>query len=145
MTTTGGVERVSVDLNERQQAYLRPIYAVDKDEERTAGLRTCRRRGPAAAWRWLPYIVSTIDDVYSSTLGSPLKSQKLVDRGTGSTFTAMAERGVILVEYRRDPLEGLLAQLLGEAAATASVRRGRCRRSIEPPATADARRPRGQR
>jgi hypothetical protein len=33
----------------------------------------------------------------------------------------------------------------GEAAATASGRRGRSRRSIEPPATADVRRPRGQR
>lgn len=84
-----------LELNERQRAYLASVYRVDQEEEewqRSAWSRGWERR-PADEWRWILYGSPLIDD---TSLRRALKTKGLVDSGTGSTFAALADRGLLL-------------------------------------------------
>lgn len=85
-------------LNDRPRQYLEAIFRVDQAAERDESSRWSRgqTRRPADVWRWLPY------DLASVGCPTPLKRrllrENLVDPGTGSTFSALARRGLILYE-----------------------------------------------
>src|SRR5580765_2608624 len=86
------------DLNERQQKYMKVIYYTDQLQERNArGLeRMYRHSIPADQWRWIEYA-----DTYAghTRFKQRLVDEGIVDPGTGSTFEALRERGLILVKY----------------------------------------------
>ncbi len=86
------------DLNERQQQYMLIIYEHDQIQESNAKslMRFYQRSIPADQWRWIEYSGMYDDNSY---LKRDLKKAKLVDSGTGSTFEALRERGLILVKY----------------------------------------------
>jgi hypothetical protein len=86
------------DLNERQQHYLQAIYETDQEQE-TEERGMWRRGGkprPASAWRWIEY--GTFYGIHT-----PLKMKiflrNLQDEGTGSTFNALEQRGLITCKY----------------------------------------------
>lgn len=83
------------DLNARQQHYLKSIYTIDQDKERFhARDYLTRDSPPARVWRWI---------VYDQIQGySPLQvaiGDQAIDQGTGSTFEALAQRGLIETRY----------------------------------------------
>ena len=86
------------DLNDRQQKYLQAIYEVDQEQEEFERGQWNRggRPRPASAWRWMEY-----GTFYGQH--SPLKMKiflrKLQDEGTGSTFNALEQRGLIKCKY----------------------------------------------
>lgn len=84
-----------LDFNERQRAYLAAVYREDQQEE--ARQRSAWARGtkaaPAEEWRWVLYGSPVVDE---TRLRSALKEVRLVDRGAGSTFAALADRGLLL-------------------------------------------------
>jgi len=82
-------------LNKRQEAFLKAIYFEDKEAEELENLRWHQglNKRRADVWRWLKYGVF-------NGIGTPLKvrleSEGLVDEGTGSSFSALERRGLIL-------------------------------------------------
>jgi hypothetical protein len=89
------------DLNERQQAYLQQIFEQDQENEAREKRRWSRgeRPRPAVEWRWMYYgVIPELN--LDSPLRARLRAARLVDEGTGSTFTALAERKYILLKYR---------------------------------------------
>lgn len=82
-------------LNERQQTYLRAVY--DCDQAKEAGRRLDAARGyifdrtPASEWRWVMYGPTGPP----SELHMKLHTAGLVDPGTGSTWKALEDRGLI--------------------------------------------------
>ncbi len=87
-----------LDLNERQRAYLEAVYRADQNEEafqRSAWRRGWERR-PADEWRWLLYHHEF------SPIRAKLLRLGLVDKGTGSTFAALEERGLLLTRHARE-------------------------------------------
>jgi DNA-binding MarR family transcriptional regulator len=81
-------------LNERQELYLKAIYAEDQAAERHEAWRWNHGYGkrPADEWRWLLYA----DLAGGATpLKRLLKREGMVDAGTGSTFIALERRGLI--------------------------------------------------
>jgi hypothetical protein len=88
------------DLNERQQTYLKLIYENDQVQEQNEKWRAARtwHVQPASVWRWILYA----NTEYGHTpLKQAIKDAGYVDPGTGSTFKALEERGLILAESTR--------------------------------------------
>jgi hypothetical protein len=107
-------------LNERQQAYLAAILAVDQAYEayeRGAWAAGGRRR-PAAEWRWIAY------NEASSSLLDRLRARGLVDAGTGATFEALDRRGLLTRRYCRDAVGLPILEVRLTAAGRAAVRAG---------------------
>lgn len=94
------------ELNRRQQTYLRLIYTADQDAEKGEQQRWKRgqRRRPADEWRWLLYADLPFGHTYLKSL---LTSAEVVDEGTGSTFTALEKRGLILCQHQFE--EGIIS------------------------------------
>ncbi len=101
------------ELNDRQRAYLVAVYSADQAAEateRSAWSRGLERR-PADEWRWLLYGSPLVE----SPLQLALAAEDLVDRGTGSTFAALADRGLLLTRHAR------MRVVLGGRAGTVEV------------------------
>ena len=98
-------------LNERQGAYLVAVYREDQREE--AYQRSAFSRGgraaPADQWRWILYGSSVVDE---SPLRMALETRDLVDGGTGSTFAALANKGLLLT--RNSSMHVRVAGKVGE-------------------------------
>ncbi len=92
------------ELNERQQAYLVALY--NKDQEAEWRARGAWRRGersqPADKWRWIEYgpVGASRLINYHPPLRYELRQRDLVDQGSGATWEALEQRG--LVERRSD-------------------------------------------
>lgn len=86
------------ELNTRQQAYLRLIFELDQQREKTERSGDWQRfkPRPASEWRWLEY--SELFGI-SSELRRRIKEANLVDPGTGSTFKALSTRKLIEIRY----------------------------------------------
>ncbi len=86
------------DLNERQQTYLKLIYEYDQIQERNEKRRSARDWNslPARVWRKIEYA-----DTYSghTPLKQSIKDAGMVDHGTGSTFKALRDRGLIQASW----------------------------------------------
>jgi hypothetical protein len=92
------------DLNERQRAYLLAIFAVDQAIEadmRQLPYRPFQPRPKASEWRWLEYSEPAPDIAKpASRLYAAIKQTAPIDQGTGSTFAALADRGLIELDWR---------------------------------------------
>jgi hypothetical protein len=117
-------------LNERQRTYLREAFKLDQEIE--AAVKERRARGwfdepPASVWRWLRYgYVSGVDD--PSGLALRLGRHEATDEGTGSTWQALARRGLIKTRYVAHPI--LKREQLMEVQLTTLGRR--VMRAVEP-------------
>lgn len=91
------------ELNDRQRAYLRALYDCDQAKEaerRMSASRGFYDRTPASEWRFVMYgPVAPPSALYTA-----LRSAGLVDSGTGSTWQALEDRGLVQCRYVRDPL-----------------------------------------
>lgn len=85
------------DLNERQLFYLQEIYKLDQEQELMQRLMYARLhdRTPAKIWRRVWYDNEPGTGSWRTELYSRLHAAGYVDPGTGSTFKALAERGLI--------------------------------------------------
>lgn len=92
------------DLNPRQRAYLLALYRRDQEAEQNN--KMSRLRGwetrPASEWRWIEYGPRELPKLlnYDPELRVDLGTQGLVDQGAGATWTALADRGLVLREWR---------------------------------------------
>lgn len=96
------IAAVTNGLNERQRAYLLVAYDEDQYQEEAH-----RRPGlsPPSVWRWMEYGPVGGRKLFGSgPLRDTLQRLKLIDAGAGSTWAALAERGLILLQYRATPL-----------------------------------------
>jgi len=96
------LSEVAAALNERQRLYLLVAYDEDQYQEEVH-----RRPGlsPASVWRWMEYgPVGGRRLLGDGPLRESLQRRKLVDAGSGSTWASLAERGLILQQYRPTPL-----------------------------------------
>ncbi len=91
-------EKIWDELNERQQTYLKQIFEIDQNREESerGAWNSGGRPRPADEWRWIEYLELF---VHSSQLRQKLKTAKVVDPGTGSTFKALATRKLIEIDY----------------------------------------------
>jgi hypothetical protein len=101
-------------LNDRQRQYLLAAYQTDQQAEQERKrdyLRGTTDRRPASEWRWLPY---GCWEHWPGRPPTPLREQlasrdaKLISEGTGSTWRALAQRGLLEVE---DQLPYIIAGL----------------------------------
>ena len=93
----------ALTLNDRQRAYLLAIFETDQEAEaamRSIPYRPFEQRPKASEWRWLEYSEGVPEAGRPpSALYSRIKKLKLVDQGTGSTFSALADRGLVEVNW----------------------------------------------
>lgn len=90
-----------LELNDRQRQYIQAIFKADQEAEeyeRSAWTRG-RRSQPASIWRWIKY--EGVGDSGNSKLRRALKEQNLIDPGTGATFEALEQRGLIDCKYEK--------------------------------------------
>jgi hypothetical protein len=97
-------------LNDRQRAYLLVIFETDQEleaEMRDLPYRPFQPRPKASEWRWLEYAEPVpILGRDGSPLWKRIKKLGLVDQGTGSTFSALADRGLVSVQWHRVNVDG---------------------------------------
>jgi hypothetical protein len=91
-------------LNARQRAYLTAIFDVDQPVEadmRSMPFSPFQHRPKASEWRWLEYSdpIPLINKP-ASRLYDAIQQASKIDQGTGSTFSALADRGLIDVATR---------------------------------------------
>jgi hypothetical protein len=92
---------VWAELNERQRTYLRTLYECDQATEEGRRMRAARGFydfTPASEWRWQMYGPA------DSALYMRLHAAGLVDPGTGSTWQALEDRGLVRCRYVPDAL-----------------------------------------
>ena len=86
------------DLNERQLFYLQAIYQLDQIQESYQRRKSAERfdRTPAKIWRRVWYDNNpAVGGMMRTELYNRLHAAGYVDPGTGSTFKALADRGLI--------------------------------------------------
>lgn len=91
-------------LNDRQRAYLRAIFDTDQAIEadmRSTLFSPFHDRPKASEWRWMEYSEPILEAYKpASRLYEAIKKVAKIDQGTGSTFTALTDRGLIQVQVR---------------------------------------------
>ena len=100
----------TLELNERQRAYLLAIFETAQElenEMRQIPYRPFQERPKASEWRWLEYAEPVpILGFDGSPLWKRIKQLGMVDQGTGSTFSALADRGLVTVQWQRINVHG---------------------------------------
>jgi hypothetical protein len=99
-------------LNDRQRAYLLAIFETDQETEaaiRSIPYRPFEQRPKASEWCWLEYSKGVPEAGRPATaLYTRIKKLELVDQGTGSTFSALADRGLVEVNWHGRDVWGQL-------------------------------------
>jgi hypothetical protein len=94
----------AVDLNDRQRAYLLAIFETDQAVEadmRSIPYRPFQSRPKASEWRWLEYSEAVPEiGKPAARLYEAIKKTAPIDQGTGATFAALADRGLVDVDWR---------------------------------------------
>ncbi len=117
-------------LNDRQRLYLLAAYQLDQQIELQRRRNFARglvddARTPAAEWRAMPY------GRWQHKLGQPptplreALDPKLISPGTGSTWKALAERGLVEVDERTIQFPGMLLREQYELPHVSLTRAGR--------------------
>src|SRR5207253_10494354 len=89
-----------------------PAGRFETDEEvesemRELPYRPLEQLAKASEWRWLEYAEPVpILGFDASPLWKRIKKPGMVDQGTGSTFTALADRGLVNGQWRRVNVHG---------------------------------------
>jgi hypothetical protein len=98
------VTPVEQNLSDRQRTYLLAIFRVAQEREeeiRSMPYRPFQQRPKASEWRWLEYSEPVPDiNKPASRLYEAIKKTVPIDQGTGATFAALADRGLIEVDWR---------------------------------------------
>jgi hypothetical protein len=94
----------ATSLNDRQRSYLQAIFDTDQSIEadmHRIPFIPLHYRPKASEWRWMEYS-DPIPEIFkpASRLYAAIKQAARIDQGTGSTFAALAERGLIQVQER---------------------------------------------
>src|SRR5947209_12373642 len=94
----------AVDLNDCQRAYLLAIFETDQAVEadmQSIPYRPFQSRPKASEWRWLEYS-EPVPEIQkpASRLYAAVKKTAPIDQGTGATFAALADRGLVEVDWR---------------------------------------------
>jgi hypothetical protein len=97
-------QRVSVDPNDRQRAYLLAIFETDQEVEaemRDLPYRPFQPRPKAMEWRWMEYS-EPVPEIFkpASLLYDVIKKTAPIDQGTGATFAVLADRGLVDSDWR---------------------------------------------
>ena len=127
------LQTIASGLNARQRAYL--LAAYDEDQAREA-----RQAGPggppARRWRWIEYGpvgAKWLDGAGSRLLRVKLAESGLVSQGTGATWAALAERGLLTTRYENTglidarsqrPIKSLMVRLTTDGRKVARLLRG---------------------
>jgi hypothetical protein len=102
--------KAASSLNDRQRAYLQAIFDTDQAIEadmRAVPFSPFHDRPKAAEWRWLEYSEPVPEIAWpGSRLWEALKKSAPIDQGTGSTFRALADRGLVQIEERECNVHG---------------------------------------
>ncbi len=98
-------------LNDRQRAYLLAVFETDQETEQQVRELPYRPFQPprpkASEWRWLEYAEPVpILGREGSPLWTRIKKLGLVDQGTGSTFSALADRHLVEVRWHHLNVHG---------------------------------------
>jgi hypothetical protein len=133
MASAAALQRIAADLNARQRAYL--LAAYDEDQRREA-----RNRGPggrpAGEYRWIEYGpvgAKWLDNPGAFLLRHGLERAGLVSRGTGATWAALEERGLLTTTHTHTgfcdattgrPIVSLLVRLTTDGRKTARILKG---------------------
>lgn len=133
MAGAAALEAIASGLNERQRAYL--LAAYDEDQAREA--RNSGPGGPPARrWRWIEYGPvghKWLDGSGSHLLRTELAESGLVSQGTGATWAALVERGLVTARYERTglidtrsrrPIRSLMVGLTTDGRKVARLLRG---------------------
>jgi hypothetical protein len=84
------------DPNARQRAYLQAIFETDQTVEadmRSIPFSPFHHRSTVSEWGWMEYSEPIpIINKPASRLYAAIKKAAKIDQGTGSTFTALANR-----------------------------------------------------
>ena len=90
-------------LNDRQRAYLLAVFETDQAVEadiRSIPYRPFQPRPKASEWRWLEYSEPVPEIAKpASRLYAAIKKSAPIDQGTGATFAALADRGLVEVRW----------------------------------------------
>jgi len=123
---------VWAELNERQRAYLRALYDCDQATETERRERAARGhwdRTPASEWRWQMYgPVAPPSQLYTA-----LHSAGLVDPGTGATWQALENRGLVGCRIVRDAFGAPLLEVQITPAGRKAVRAASGEQRPKPP------------
>jgi hypothetical protein len=96
--------------NNHQCVYLLAIFKVDQEVESENApdrFRPFQPRPKASEWRWLEYSEPVHEIIKpASRLYEAIENAAPIDQGTGSTFRALADRGLIEVEEREFNVHG---------------------------------------
>jgi hypothetical protein len=91
-------------LNDRQRAYLLAIFETDQATEadmRSVPFSPFHDRPKASEWRWIEYSEPIpLINKPASRLYAAIRKASKIDQGTGSTFDALAARGLVQVGTR---------------------------------------------
>lgn len=119
-------------LNERQRAYLRALYDCDQAKESELRQRAARGfydRTPASEWRWQMYgPVAPPSALYTA-----LRSANLVDPGTGATWQALEDRGLVRCRTASDAFGAPLLEVQITPAGRKVVRAASGEQRPKPP------------
>ena len=101
---------IATSRGARLVAHLLAIFAVDQEleaEMRKLPYRPFQPRPKASEWRWLEYSepVPEIQKL-ASRLYSAIKKTVPIDQGTVATFAALADRGLVNVDWREYNVHG---------------------------------------
>jgi hypothetical protein len=78
------------------------MYALDEAWNARDPYRPFQQRPKASEWRWLEYVEPVpILGFDGSPLWKRINKLGMVDQGTGSTFSALADRGLVNVRWHR--------------------------------------------
>ncbi|KMO27043.1 hypothetical protein VQ02_33775 [Methylobacterium variabile] len=133
MASAATLQAIATGLNERQRAYL--LAAYDEDQAREE-----RNRGPggppARKWRWIEYGPvghQWLDGPGSRLLRAKLAECGLVSQGTGATWAALVERGLLTTRYEntgmidtrsRRAIQSLMVRLTTDGRKVSRLLRG---------------------
>ncbi|WP_430912183.1 hypothetical protein [Methylobacterium sp. sgz302541] len=133
MASLAHLQGVAAMLNERQRSYLLAAY----DEDQTREATHCGPGGPPAGrWRWIEYGpvgAKWLDGPGSRLLRAKLAESGMVSQGTGATWAALAERGLLTTRYEhtglidtrsRRAIRSLMVRLTTDGRKVARLLRG---------------------
>ncbi|MEW5729313.1 MAG: hypothetical protein AB1918_15905 [Pseudomonadota bacterium] len=132
MASQTALQEIAAALNERQRAYLLAVYAEDQARE-------AAQRGPgglpASRWRWIEYGpigAKWLDGTAAWLLRRELERQGLVSQGTGATWAALVERGLVktkqadtgIIDQHRRRILSLMIQMTTDGRKVARLVKG---------------------
>jgi hypothetical protein len=125
---------IAETLGERQRSYLLTVH--DEDQRGEAAQRQLGPNAlPAHRWRWIEYGpvgAKWLDQPGVPLLRRALDQAGLVDQGTGATWSALVERGLVqrrhvhtgFMDFRKRPIASLMLRMTPDGRKVARILTG---------------------